>query len=468
MVDHATYPDVWGALPASLEPGAYELLRGLGFDGVAITDALGMGAVHARFGFDRAPAMAVAAGADAVLVNQGDEVERAPHRSGRRRARRAPRRGAARRGRGAGPRAARPVARRHRLPRRLTVLGEQALDVGDPGGGIADQLHRGGDQARRRIVRRAGQGNGAGAARRRPRGRGRRPRRGGPRHRGRAGPGRRTRGPSRRSRRPPAPRRASARARARVRSVRSIRQSGSLSQSRRCRNERLRVLRHALTVAGSPPVWPGRSVLVVLRVPPRGDVGADAHPVDHPDGCAERRTAAEEERVVTRAATDRLEPGPHPLRRGAARVGVGAADRRGVGEVELQVRVARRRRATRATRSRWSSTSGLLVSRVWTAPPHASLPIPTSGVPLGGWTASQSGCARGHRRAGAGEERREPDPGRAALGGDGRGQALERRRELVVGGEPVADGGLEAVVELEDVEGPVGRRGRGWPAGPPR
>lgn len=75
MVNHVTYPQVWGDLPASLEPGAYELLRRLGFDGVAITDALGMGAVHARFGFDRAPAMAVAAGADAVLVNQGDQVE---------------------------------------------------------------------------------------------------------------------------------------------------------------------------------------------------------------------------------------------------------------------------------------------------------------------------------------------------------------------------------------------------------
>ena len=75
MVGHVTYPQVWGDLPASLEPGAYELLRRLGFDGVAITDALGMGAVHARFGFDVAPAMAVAAGADAVLVNQGDQVE---------------------------------------------------------------------------------------------------------------------------------------------------------------------------------------------------------------------------------------------------------------------------------------------------------------------------------------------------------------------------------------------------------
>lgn len=75
MVGHVTYPQLWGDLPASLEPRAYELLRTQGFDGVAITDALGMGAVHARWGFDAAPAMAVAAGADAVLVNQGDQVE---------------------------------------------------------------------------------------------------------------------------------------------------------------------------------------------------------------------------------------------------------------------------------------------------------------------------------------------------------------------------------------------------------
>lgn len=74
MVGHVTYPSLWGDLPASLAPGAYELLRARGFEGVAITDALGMGAVHARFGFDLAPAMAVAAGADLVLVNQGEEV----------------------------------------------------------------------------------------------------------------------------------------------------------------------------------------------------------------------------------------------------------------------------------------------------------------------------------------------------------------------------------------------------------
>jgi beta-N-acetylhexosaminidase len=75
MVGHVAYPEIWGDEPASLVPGAYELLREQGFDGVAITDALGMGAVHARYGFDQAPAMAVAAGADAVLVTQGDQID---------------------------------------------------------------------------------------------------------------------------------------------------------------------------------------------------------------------------------------------------------------------------------------------------------------------------------------------------------------------------------------------------------
>lgn len=74
MVGHVTYPKVWGDVPASLSPGAYRLLREHSFDGVAVTDAMGMGAVYNRWGFGQAPALAVAAGADAVLVNQGDRV----------------------------------------------------------------------------------------------------------------------------------------------------------------------------------------------------------------------------------------------------------------------------------------------------------------------------------------------------------------------------------------------------------
>lgn len=74
MVGHVTYPFIWGRVPASLSPGVYQLLRARGFDGVAITDAIGMGAVYNQWGFDDGPAMAVAAGADAVLANQGDRV----------------------------------------------------------------------------------------------------------------------------------------------------------------------------------------------------------------------------------------------------------------------------------------------------------------------------------------------------------------------------------------------------------
>lgn len=75
MVGHVAYPQIWSDRPASLEPGAYELLRSMGFEGVAVTDAIGMGAVYSIWGFDTAPPMALAAGADAVLVNQGDRLE---------------------------------------------------------------------------------------------------------------------------------------------------------------------------------------------------------------------------------------------------------------------------------------------------------------------------------------------------------------------------------------------------------
>lgn len=76
MVGHVIYPQIWGDVPASLATGTYELLRQRGFEGVAVTDALGMGAIQNRLSFDEAPALAVAAGADAVLVNQGQVVLR--------------------------------------------------------------------------------------------------------------------------------------------------------------------------------------------------------------------------------------------------------------------------------------------------------------------------------------------------------------------------------------------------------
>lgn len=73
LVAHATYPAV-GPLPASVEPAVYQLLRASGFDGAAITDALGMGAIVQRWPIPEAAVMALAAGADVVLVNQGVEA----------------------------------------------------------------------------------------------------------------------------------------------------------------------------------------------------------------------------------------------------------------------------------------------------------------------------------------------------------------------------------------------------------
>lgn len=73
MMSHVTYESL-GPLPASVEPAAYELLRSLGFDGVAMTDALGMGAIVERWTIPQAAVVAINAGADMVLVNQGVEA----------------------------------------------------------------------------------------------------------------------------------------------------------------------------------------------------------------------------------------------------------------------------------------------------------------------------------------------------------------------------------------------------------
>ncbi len=73
MVSHVTFSAV-GPLPASVEPGTYALLRSLGYDGVAMTDSLGMGAIVQRWPLSQAAVVALAAGADVVLVNQGVEA----------------------------------------------------------------------------------------------------------------------------------------------------------------------------------------------------------------------------------------------------------------------------------------------------------------------------------------------------------------------------------------------------------
>ena len=70
LVGHVAYTSL-GAMPASLSPAAYRLLRESGFRGVAITDSLDMGAVHPRWSFPDAAVQAVRAGTDAVLSADG-------------------------------------------------------------------------------------------------------------------------------------------------------------------------------------------------------------------------------------------------------------------------------------------------------------------------------------------------------------------------------------------------------------
>jgi beta-N-acetylhexosaminidase len=73
MMSHVTFPAL-GPLPASLEPGAYRMLRSLGFDGVAVTDAVNMSAIADERSLGEASVMAVAAGADLVLSTPEDQA----------------------------------------------------------------------------------------------------------------------------------------------------------------------------------------------------------------------------------------------------------------------------------------------------------------------------------------------------------------------------------------------------------
>ena len=73
MMSHVTFPAL-GPRPASLEPAAYRLLRSLGFDGVAVTDAVNMSAVADQWPLPEAAVMALGAGADLVAATPGHEA----------------------------------------------------------------------------------------------------------------------------------------------------------------------------------------------------------------------------------------------------------------------------------------------------------------------------------------------------------------------------------------------------------
>jgi beta-N-acetylhexosaminidase len=68
MVGHIALHE-WGDVPASVAPAAYAYLRDdLGFTGVAITDAMNMGAIVDQYEPGRATVLALEAGADLVLM----------------------------------------------------------------------------------------------------------------------------------------------------------------------------------------------------------------------------------------------------------------------------------------------------------------------------------------------------------------------------------------------------------------
>jgi beta-N-acetylhexosaminidase len=76
MVGHVAYDALDAYTPASLSPASYRLLRELGFQGAAITDSIGMGAVNLRWDFHVAAVKAVQAGADGVLATDGWQAKR--------------------------------------------------------------------------------------------------------------------------------------------------------------------------------------------------------------------------------------------------------------------------------------------------------------------------------------------------------------------------------------------------------
>lgn len=68
MVGHLEVPALEEGVPSSLSSATYSQLRGTGFDGVAVTDALNMGAIVQQYGADEAPVQALDAGADLLLM----------------------------------------------------------------------------------------------------------------------------------------------------------------------------------------------------------------------------------------------------------------------------------------------------------------------------------------------------------------------------------------------------------------
>ncbi|MFD1214506.1 glycoside hydrolase family 3 N-terminal domain-containing protein, partial [Arthrobacter sp. GCM10027362] len=68
MMGHIAVEALDPGMPSSLSAASYKALRGLGFEGVAITDALNMGAIESTYPGGQAAPMALEAGADLLLM----------------------------------------------------------------------------------------------------------------------------------------------------------------------------------------------------------------------------------------------------------------------------------------------------------------------------------------------------------------------------------------------------------------
>lgn len=68
MTGHIAVPALEPGVPASLSAPSYAALRGMGFNGVAVTDALNMGAIQKQYPGGLAAPVALAAGADLLLM----------------------------------------------------------------------------------------------------------------------------------------------------------------------------------------------------------------------------------------------------------------------------------------------------------------------------------------------------------------------------------------------------------------
>lgn len=82
MMGHIAVEQLDPGVPSSISPASYKALRGLGFDGVAVTDAMNMGAIQDSYAPGAASAKALAAGADLVLMPADVEAAHAAIVSG--------------------------------------------------------------------------------------------------------------------------------------------------------------------------------------------------------------------------------------------------------------------------------------------------------------------------------------------------------------------------------------------------